>query len=75
MNGDSLSLAVFGVTNTILTMMFLIIIKGIGETVSLKAIKSKSDGDHSDVLNVFIKGGLLSFGLFFIFTMICLLSK
>jgi hypothetical protein len=49
MNGDSLSLAVFGVTNTILTMMFLIIIKGIGETVSLKAIKSKNSGDLVEV--------------------------
>lgn len=46
-NGDSLSLSVFGVANTILTMMFLIIIKGIGETASLKIIKSKTNGDFS----------------------------
>ena len=33
---DSMALGIFGISNTILTMTFIIVIKGIGEAMSLK---------------------------------------
>jgi hypothetical protein len=74
-NGDSLSLSVFGLTNTILTMLFLIIIKGIGETTSLKLIQAKNNADFNTCNLMILRGAILTLALFIIFSFICLISK
>lgn len=74
-NGDSLSLSVFGLTNTILTMLFLIIIKGIGETTSLKLIHAKNIGELFQCKLIILRGGFCSLGLFIAFGIICILAR
>ena len=72
---DSLQLGIFGLSNTILTMTFIIFMKGIGEATALKCSKFKVENDFRKVGEYFWKGMLLYFVVLILFILVCIFSN
>lgn len=72
---DPMALGVFGLSNTILTMAYIIFIKGIGEAMSLRVHQNVKKNDDRKIAESFWKAMVLYFMIFLLFSMICFYSS
>ena len=71
---DPMALGVFGWSNTILTMAFIIFIKGIGEAMSSRVYQGLKMNDDRKISYNFWKALTLYFFVFLFFSLVCLYS-
>lgn len=72
---DPIALSVFGVSNTVLTLLFVQIVKGMAETTSLKTGTYFTKNNSTKVNNYFYKGLFLFLLLYSLFIVVAVYSE
>ena len=72
---DPVALSVFGVSNTVLTLLFIQLIKGIGESTALQTKKYFEQNRNAMVNSYFIKGLLVFLIIFIVFVFLVIFSE
>lgn len=71
---DPMALSVFGVSNTILTLLFIIVIKGLAETTSIKTSYFFNNNRDRELGEYFYKGIIIFLTVYLLFILLVFTS-
>lgn len=72
---DAMALSVFGVSNTILTMLFIVVVKGMSEATAMKTSYFYTNNRDREMGEYFYKGIFLYVIVYSVFLFISLTSQ